>query len=257
MFRTIIVTIDGSELALDAARQAALIADPQARILAVTVADAAHPVDLSAESSRKLSDATAAAALAAAAAVLPPGASAGGAVETQILHGFAPSVLGEVVQREAADLISVGMRRSSRAEGFFTGDLATELLHAAPCSVLAGRATGRPPTVTGLVVVGIDGSPASAQALAAARYICRHHGGRLHVVAAMGGKRIDVDAVRALSGPDTLSIDQAGSVDALAAASADADLLVVGSRGLHGVRSLGSVSERIAHTAACSVLVYR
>jgi nucleotide-binding universal stress UspA family protein len=35
------------------------------------------------------------------------------------------------------------------------------------------------------------------------------------------------------------------------------DLLVVGSRGLHGIRALGSVSERVAHKAPCSVLVVR
>jgi nucleotide-binding universal stress UspA family protein len=32
---------------------------------------------------------------------------------------------------------------------------------------------------------------------------------------------------------------------------------VVGSRGLQGMRSLGSVSERVAHEARCSVLVVR
>ena len=46
-------------------------------------------------------------------------------------------------------------------------------------------------------------------------------------------------------------------VAALLAASAESDLLVVGSRGLHGLRALGSVSERIAHRARCSVLVVR
>lgn len=256
MFRTIIVTIDGSELALDAARQAALIADPRARILAVTVADASQPADLSAGSSRKLSDATAQAVLATAAAtVLPAGAPAGATVETQILHGFAPAVLGAAVQRETADLISVGMTRSRRAEGFFSGDLATELLHSAACSVLAGRATGRLPT--GLVVVGVDGSATSARALAAARHICRRRGARLRVVAATGGKPIDVDAARAMAGADEVSVDPAGAVDALAAASSEAGLLVVGSRGLHGFRSLGSVSERIARAATCSTLVYR
>ena len=35
------------------------------------------------------------------------------------------------------------------------------------------------------------------------------------------------------------------------------DLLVIGSRGLQGMRSLGSVSERVAHNARCSVLVVR
>jgi nucleotide-binding universal stress UspA family protein len=46
-------------------------------------------------------------------------------------------------------------------------------------------------------------------------------------------------------------------VDALVSASRDADLLVVGSRGLHGFRSLGSVSERVAHQARSSVLIVR
>jgi nucleotide-binding universal stress UspA family protein len=43
----------------------------------------------------------------------------------------------------------------------------------------------------------------------------------------------------------------------LAAASADTDLLVVGSRGLRGLKALGSVSERVAHRADCSVLIVR
>ena len=41
----------------------------------------------------------------------------------------------------------------------------------------------------------------------------------------------------------------------LLGAWAGADLLVVGSRGLHGVSALGSVSERLAHEAHCSVLI--
>jgi nucleotide-binding universal stress UspA family protein len=40
-------------------------------------------------------------------------------------------------------------------------------------------------------------------------------------------------------------------------ASGSADLLVVGSRGLHGLRALGSVGERVANQASCSVLVVR
>ena len=46
-------------------------------------------------------------------------------------------------------------------------------------------------------------------------------------------------------------------VDVLVASAADADLLVVGSRGLRGLKSLGSVSERVAHQARCSVLIVR
>ena len=46
-------------------------------------------------------------------------------------------------------------------------------------------------------------------------------------------------------------------VDVLVASAADADLLVVGSRALHGLKSLGSVSERVAHQAHWSVLIVR
>jgi nucleotide-binding universal stress UspA family protein len=46
-------------------------------------------------------------------------------------------------------------------------------------------------------------------------------------------------------------------VPALLEAARDADLLVVGSRGVTGLRALGSVSERVAHRAPCSLLVVR
>jgi nucleotide-binding universal stress UspA family protein len=56
--------------------------------------------------------------------------------------------------------------------------------------------------------------------------------------------------------PSAVAIDER-PVRALVEASKDADLVVVGSRGLHGFRALGSVSERVAHRARSSVLVVR
>ena len=47
------------------------------------------------------------------------------------------------------------------------------------------------------------------------------------------------------------------AVDSLVIASEEADLVVVGSRGLSGIRALGSVGERVAHEAHCPVLVVR
>jgi nucleotide-binding universal stress UspA family protein len=41
----------------------------------------------------------------------------------------------------------------------------------------------------------------------------------------------------------------------LTAASDSADLVVVGNRGLQGLKAIGSVSERVAHGARSSVLV--
>jgi nucleotide-binding universal stress UspA family protein len=37
--------------------------------------------------------------------------------------------------------------------------------------------------------------------------------------------------------------------------SRDADLVVVGSRGVHGLSTIASVSERVAHQAHCTALV--
>jgi nucleotide-binding universal stress UspA family protein len=42
-----------------------------------------------------------------------------------------------------------------------------------------------------------------------------------------------------------------------AADEARASLVLLGSRGVGGARALGSVSERVAHEARCSVLVVR
>jgi nucleotide-binding universal stress UspA family protein len=74
-------------------------------------------------------------------------------------------------------------------------------------------------------------------------------------VVALGGKRVALDEIaKQHRGVET---SPASPVPALVAAADCADLLVVGSRGLHGPRALGSVSERVAHSAPCSVLVVR
>ena len=76
-------------------------------------------------------------------------------------------------------------------------------------------------------------------------------------IAACGNTNLQAEAVRAVAVHATF--DERSPVEALVerVSEANADLLVVGSRGLHGVAALGSVSERIAHRASCSVLVVR
>ncbi|MGH3044966.1 MAG: universal stress protein [Gaiellaceae bacterium] len=74
-------------------------------------------------------------------------------------------------------------------------------------------------------------------------------------LAARPSKDLDLAAVHAIT--DDAVLEEGHPVDTLLNAAKSADLLVVGSRGLHGVRALGSVSERVAHKAPCSVLVVR
>jgi nucleotide-binding universal stress UspA family protein len=72
------------------------------------------------------------------------------------------------------------------------------------------------------------------------------------VAAATGGKLVERDAAWS-DRVDTW--DSAHPVVALVERSRTVDLVVVGSRGIHGLRALGSVSERIAHQAHCTALV--
>jgi nucleotide-binding universal stress UspA family protein len=128
------------------------------------------------------------------------------------------------------------------------------MIHRAPCSVLVAR-----PSSDGFprrVVVGVDGSVESAAAYAAGRYLAERFDADLHALVAWGGKRVD-ERLAALITEGDHDDSSAAPVDALRHAAEAADLVVIGSRGLHGVRALGSVSERVAHTASCSTLVVR
>ncbi|MGW0390487.1 universal stress protein [Streptomyces sp. NPDC003042] len=134
------------------------------------------------------------------------------------------------------------------------------------------------------VVVGVDGSPASYEAL---RWAIRHArliGGKVDAVAAYdipgavgwSAPVVDADfdegrAKQALSDEVKTVLVQAGDVpiqehlvrgnpvEVLTESSADAELLVVGSRGWGGFARLllGSVSQQCALHASCPVVIVR
>jgi nucleotide-binding universal stress UspA family protein len=180
---------------------------------------------------------------------------AGPRAEHRLVNGPPlPSLLHELTDKQAS-LAVIGTHGHGRMSEIMIGGVAGELLHNAPCSVLVAR----PPAAEALfphsIVVGADGSPESLAAIGAAHYLACRFAARLSVVTALGGK--DVDVATAQLAPVKVDFVDEHPVGALVEASADADILVVGSRGLHGLRSLGSVSERVAHQARCSVLVVR
>lgn len=141
------------------------------------------------------------------------------------------------------------------AAGIALGSVSTALLHEAPCSVLAARGAvdaGRWPR---RIVVGLDGSDGSAAAFAAAAALGERFGAAVRAVVATEGAHVDLEAARRIA-PECEE-HEARPLDALHVASETADLVVVGSRGLRGLRALGSVGERIAHQAPCAVLLVR
>jgi nucleotide-binding universal stress UspA family protein len=167
-----------------------------------------------------------------------------------VADGRAGDVLLDAVQSRHADLLAIGAGHNSRALGLIFGSTATRLARECPCSVLVGRGDVDVDRFPRRIVVGVDGSPQSADAEAVGRLLAGSFDGQLRRLVATGGVPLDplwIDA----------EIDERAPVEALTDASREADLLIVGSRGLRGVKALGSVAERLAHRAACPVLIVR
>jgi nucleotide-binding universal stress UspA family protein len=136
------------------------------------------------------------------------------------------------------------------------GGVAGELLHSAPCPVLVARPPKDAGSFPASIVAGVDGSPQSAAAYAVARQLSERRSAELWPVVAHGGKGVDKQLVARIVDYHHKDLSDE-PVQAIVSAAADADLVVVGSRGLHGLEALGSVSERVAHQAHCSTLVER
>lgn len=230
-FETIVCGVDGSAESYAALEQARRLLAPGGRLVAVTACDETLAVHAGAGAGRIAAELRAeAAATRAAAERLLERLSGSTAV---IVRGRAAGALRRVVERERADLLVVGSSGTGRAVGALLGSVATTMLHEAPCPVLVAR-PAPPGAFPRRIVVGVDGSPESLRAHAVAVTLAATVGATLRAITA-----------------------SAEPVAALTAASADADLVVLGSRGRRGVASLGSVGERVAHRARCSVLVLR
>jgi nucleotide-binding universal stress UspA family protein len=179
---------------------------------------------------------------------------AGPDATARLVNGPAVRCLLREVEEERATLLCVGSHSRSRLAGMLFDYVGTTMLHEAPTAVLVAREAPDPDAFPRSIVVGVDGSAHAAAAYAAAVELAGRLGSALDPVAvADGGVGLGALA-RAVPG---LRAVEGSPVEALLEAAADADLLVVGSRGLRGVRALGSVGERVAHRADCSVLVAR
>lgn len=245
VLRRILCGVDGSPAGEEAVRQAVRLRAPEGRLLLASVATpaaAAHP------------DAAVAHEEHAAAALREAAREAGADSEPHFLIGNPVACLLAAARDYGATLIAVGSHGTSRLGGILAGSVATAMLHRADCSVLVARPPRDPGRFPARIAVGYDGSVPSRAALTVGLEL---------------GARLDAPVVAVVAGgaaPDfqiaedttaKMHVDEREPVDALLDAATSCDLLILGARGLRGLRALGSVSERVAHRAPTSVLVVR
>jgi nucleotide-binding universal stress UspA family protein len=250
VFERILIGVDGTKGSLDACRQIARLAEPSTTVEAAIVSlfTPATATALGADDLAERLEHTARTALTAAEAILGPHA------ELRRLQGLPVEALLDELKRMQATLLAIGPPEHDRIAEILLGGTGGELLHRSRCSMLLARPAPDLRSFPRSIVVGVDGSKPAARAYAVAEQLATRFHSELRGVVADGGKHVELDAIRGLPRVDVVA---GAPARVLVESAATADLLVVGSRGLHGLRALGSVSERAAHEASCSVVVVR
>jgi len=191
------------------------------------------------------------------------------AVTTEVVNGPAAAVLRAVA--EEADLLVVGADDASPFTEAISGSVPGDLLTTAPCPLAVVPRRRPATTATAPVVVALDESTLSQAALAYGYAAATRSGRPLTVLRCVATGHLDGAAAtaqaRLLIGYGELHPDVAVSTDvvpddpryALVAASRQAALLVVGSRGRGRLASglFGSVSRDLIRRSACPVVVAR
>jgi nucleotide-binding universal stress UspA family protein len=257
LFEHVLVGIDPSAESIEAARQAAVLVEPGGTLTLLGAWSVPPPTvagvgvytpsnELNAGFYRQMAEEAVATAMHGLAPLASPA--------TKVARGLAWEELTREPEASGTTLIVVGSHGQARMHGILIGSTATEIVHKAPCSVLVAREADA--LFPRRIVIGVEGSAESATAYAVACELAARFGSELWPVVAHGGDGVDKEAVARIVDDHHENL-QDEPVEALVAAAADADLLVVGSRGLHGLKALGSVSERVAHRARCSTLIVR
>jgi nucleotide-binding universal stress UspA family protein len=188
--------------------------------------------------------------------------------------------IASVATREGADLVAIGSRGRSDLGGLFLGSVSHDASGGLSLPVLVLRAACTAPAEPAKVLVGVDGSPASDEAVTEAAGIASSFGATVvvvhvnQVIAAEGVAMIEPEEHARTTLRRAVAAVEARGVRAIAEAPLDhsaangivaaaerhgADLVVLGSRRPSHLDGLlmGSVAHEAIHRLRCPVLLAR
>lgn len=264
----IVAAVDGTRAGFEAARQAGRLVSPGGTVRLIAVADPyfaamntwagqrlVSPEDVVKSSGDHLAKERllerAAEAVADGRRQIPAGID----VQGEVIEGATRDVLMDAAKD--CRVLALGSHGGGRMTGLVLASTATDMIRHAPCSVLVARPPFDEDDFPRSIAVAVDGSEPSLYALEIARQIEVACGGRPTMRVVTAG-RVPTGAVA--PGPlGDIPVEQlrGRAHDAIARVGEGVDLIVMGARGLKGAKALGSVSERVAHRSASSVLVVR
>ncbi len=186
--------------------------------------------------------------------------------DTQLVHG--PHAAEALMKRATgADLLVIGAPLHGRVGGIAEGATSARVVHRAAMPVLIARRPGDATPFPQRILLATDGSGGSHHATQLALALAVAHDARITMVHAGDSSPLERRrmAEQAALVTETLDVEPVWIEPASrpaesiceAALQTRASLVVVGARGVSGLRALGSVSERVAHQAPCSVLIAR
>jgi nucleotide-binding universal stress UspA family protein len=199
------------------------------------------------------------------------------AVETRTVRAESPAeVLADIAGDERRDLIVVGSPHRGLFGRALLGSVAKSLLHRSPVPVAVAPRDFDPDPFTGRLAVGFDGSAEARSALEWAEALAAARGGELDIftvatppVSIPGALGYRPACVADPFDPIEEAADRAGdeveihahlrvgrTAPNLAAAAAQADLLVVGTRTHTGIEEalIGSVADELANSPRCPIV---
>lgn len=259
VFASILCGVDGSRPSFEAARQAALLAGPDAALTyaAVTWEQGTGATAMATLNHKHAQDSLR--------RVRDQARELG--VTARIAEYDCADAAHQLIDLAARhDLLVVGIHGHSRAGGIMIGSAATAVLHRSPVPVLVARPPEHGIAFPERILLANDGSSASRAAAAVVAQLATRHGAGIGIVSAYdyGATPQELSAVAAIvknaTGVEPERFGEPGVAHRVATEAArafGATLLVTGSHGLAGVAAIRSASERIAHAAPCSVLVVR